>query len=162
MTGVVDLTLCNDDHSFDPVDPLAVPLEHRSPLFQSNSIESKRFESVSPVLFHVCRHHPPVYGSTEIEFKNVSSSFQFISAGTNVSSIGHSPRLLAAVWCLCTVVFIYVYVGILVSFLSVPKLRPIVNSLEDLRTSPIDWGVRHGTATESYFTVTREDNGQFN
>ena len=75
MTGVVDLTLCNDDHSFDPVDPLAVPLEHRSPLFQSNSIESKRFESVSPVLFHVCRHHPPVYGSTEIEFKNVSSSF---------------------------------------------------------------------------------------
>jgi hypothetical protein len=68
MTGVADVTLCDDDHSFDPVDSFVVPLEHWSSLFQPNSIESERLDSVPPVLFHVRRHHPPVYGSTEIEF----------------------------------------------------------------------------------------------
>jgi len=68
MAGVVDLTLRDDDHSFDPLGSFAVPLEHRSPLFQPSSIESKRFKSVPPVLFHVCRHHSPVYDSNKFKF----------------------------------------------------------------------------------------------
>lgn len=67
--------------------------------------------------------------------------------------MGLSPRLLAAVWSLSAVVLMSAYGGILTSFLSLPKLRPIITSLEDLARSHLSWGVRRGTALESLFTV---------
>jgi hypothetical protein len=76
-----------------------------------------------------------------------------IAAGQAIPSFGYAPRFLLGVWCLCAMVFIYVYVGILVSFLSIPKLRPLVDSLEDLPTSGLDWGVKQGTAQLTIFTV---------
>lgn len=71
-----------------------------------------------------------------------------------MSSLGFSPRLLGAVWCLSAVVFASAYVGNLISFLSIPKLSPIISKLEDLPGSKLDWGVQPGTALESLFTVS--------
>ena len=68
-------------------------------------------------------------------------------------STGLWPRLLATVWSLSAVVFVYVYVGTLVSFLSVPKLKPIIYRLEDLPNSKLKWSVTAGTALESLFKV---------
>lgn len=56
-------------------------------------------------------------------------------------------------WCLIVVVFNYAYTGTLVSFLSVPKLKPIISSLEDLPTSSLTLLVPKGTAFEAVFTV---------
>lgn len=43
----------------------------------------------------------------------------------------------AATWCLTSVVFIYVYTGVLTSILAVPKYVPIISNLEELATSSI-------------------------
>ena len=43
--------------------------------------------------------------------------------------------ILVAVWCLMAVVLANAYAGTLFSFLSVAKLEPIVNSLEELAHS---------------------------
>ena len=67
--------------------------------------------------------------------------------------MGFSPRILGAVWCLSAVVFASAYVGILMSFLSFPKLWPILSRLEELPGSKLKWGVQRGTALEALFTV---------
>lgn len=82
-------------------------------------------------------------------------------AGQRVSSMGFSPRILAAFWCLSAVVFASAYVGILMSFLSFPKLSPIVSRLEELPGSKLKWGVQRGTALESLFIVRRRYNLTF-
>ena len=41
-------------------------------------------------------------------------------------------RILAGVWCLMSIVIVYSYTGKLTSYLTVPKLRPIPNSFEEL------------------------------
>ena len=51
------------------------------------------------------------------------------------------------------IVFIYAYIGTLISFLSVPKLRPIISSLDDLPSSSLSWEVPRGTSLESLFMV---------
>ena len=40
-----------------------------------------------------------------------------------------------SVWCLASVVLTYLYSGCLVSFVTVPKLRPIVENLDELANS---------------------------
>ena len=66
----------------------------------------------------------------------------------------HSTDLLALFWCLIAVVFVYAYIGTLVSFLSVPKLKPIIFSLEDLPNSRLTyWVVRRGTDLDTLFMV---------
>jgi hypothetical protein len=42
---------------------------------------------------------------------------------------------VAGVWCLTMVVLVNAYTGTLMSYLTVPKLRPIVNTLEELAAS---------------------------
>ena len=74
-------------------------------------------------------------------------------AGQKLSSIGFSPRLLGAIWCLSAVVFASAYVGILVGFLSFPRLSPIISKLEELPGSKLGWGVHRGTALETLFIV---------
>ena len=61
--------------------------------------------------------------------------------------------IIALFWCVTTVVFNYAYVGIYVSFLSVPKLKPIISSLEDLPKSHLSWVVPFGTTLDSLFMV---------
>ncbi|XP_046633088.1 glutamate receptor ionotropic, kainate 3-like isoform X3 [Daphnia pulicaria] len=73
-------------------------------------------------------------------------------SGQKLSSIGFSPRLLGAFWCLSAVVFASAYVGILVGFLSFPRLSPIIGKLEELPGSKLGWGVHRGTALETLFT----------
>ncbi|EFX89946.1 hypothetical protein DAPPUDRAFT_300036 [Daphnia pulex] len=73
-------------------------------------------------------------------------------AGQKLSSIGFSPRLLGGFWCLSAVVFASAYVGILVGFLSFPRLSPIIGKLEELPGSKLGWGVHRGTALETLFT----------
>ena len=66
---------------------------------------------------------------------------------------GHSAAVLSLVWCLLAVVFIHGYIGTLMAFLSVPKLKPVIGELEDLPKSRLDWYVRRGTDLESLFLV---------
>ncbi|KAK4022871.1 hypothetical protein OUZ56_008315 [Daphnia magna] len=73
-------------------------------------------------------------------------------SGQKLPSSGFSPRLLGAFWCLSAVVFASAYVGILVGFLSIPRLSPIISSLEELPGSKLEWGVQRGTALETLFT----------
>ena len=40
-----------------------------------------------------------------------------------------------ATWCLTSIVFIYVYTGVLTSILAVPGYAPIINTLDELATS---------------------------
>jgi ionotropic glutamate receptor len=87
--------------------------------------------------------------------RDVKSSLSLYDdlAGQKLSSIGFSPRLLGAFWCLSAVVFASAYVGILVGFLSFPRLSPIIGKLEELPGSKLGWGVHRGTALETLFTV---------
>ena len=75
-------------------------------------------------------------------------------AGQKLPSIGFSPRLLGIVWCLSAVVFASAYVGILISFLRFPKLSPIIDRLEDLPGSRLQWVVQRGTALDPLFIVS--------
>jgi hypothetical protein len=67
--------------------------------------------------------------------------------------VGFSPRFLGIVWCLSAVVFASAYVEILVSFLRFPKLSPIIDRLEDLPGSHLQWVVQRGTALDPLFIV---------
>ena len=67
--------------------------------------------------------------------------------------MGFSPRFLGIIWCLSAVVFASAYVGILVSFLRFPKLSPIIDRLEDLPGSHLQWVVQRGTALDPLFIV---------
>lgn len=42
---------------------------------------------------------------------------------------------IGATWCLTSVVFIYVYTGVLTSLLAVPNYIPIINTLDELAAS---------------------------
>lgn len=56
--------------------------------------------------------------------------------GNNISpKTKFSLRLVAGLWCLMMVVLVNAYTGTLMSYLTVPKLRPIVNTLEELAAS---------------------------
>jgi len=61
--------------------------------------------------------------------------------------------LLAGAWCLSAVVFSYVYNGSLVSFLSVPQMNNVVDSLEQLVASQLAFGCRKSSSTEGLFQV---------
>lgn len=53
-----------------------------------------------------------------------------------VGPLGHASRVTAAAWCLSSVVFVYLYSGSLTSFITIPKLRPVIESLDDLAVNP--------------------------
>lgn len=46
--------------------------------------------------------------------------------------VSHSTRIAAASWCLTSVVLVYLYSGCLISFMTVPKFRPLVETLDEL------------------------------
>ncbi len=75
------------------------------------------------------------------------------AAGQQVWPGGVAPRFLAGAWCLCALIVANLYVGMLVSFMSTPRPDPVIKSIDDLATVNIDWGVRRGASTVSYFTV---------
>ena len=53
----------------------------------------------------------------------------------SVGPLGHSLRIIATVWCLSSVVLVYLYSGCLTSFITIPKLNPAIESLDDLMTN---------------------------
>ncbi len=60
----------------------------------------------------------------------------FFLKGNQISAKAQiSLRLVAGLWCLTMVVPVNAYTGTLMSYLTVPKLRPIVNTLEELAAS---------------------------
>ena len=56
-------------------------------------------------------------------------------SGYHVSLNSRATSVLVGLWCLMTVVLANGYAGTLFSFLSVAKLEPIINSLEELAMS---------------------------
>lgn len=74
-------------------------------------------------------------------------------AGQRMPDKEHSLRLLAVVWLLSSVVFVHAYVGTLMSFLSVPRLKPILRSLDELPSSGLGWFIWRGSDLESFFLV---------
>ncbi|KAI9551422.1 hypothetical protein GHT06_021755 [Daphnia sinensis] len=50
----------------------------------------------------------------------------------------HSPNsspIVLSVWCLACIVLVYLYTGVLISYLTIPKMRPIVETVEELAES---------------------------
>lgn len=84
--------------------------------------------------------------------KHFTIHFSF-SAGQKIPEKEHSLRLLAMIWFLCALVFIHAYIGTLVSFLSVPNLKPVIRSLDELPASGLGWIVWSGSDLESLFLV---------
>lgn len=74
-------------------------------------------------------------------------------AGQRVYLNGVRVRLLWALWYLMSAVFVSAYVGTLVSFLSVPKLDPIISKFEELPKSGLKWLVQNGLESYSTFLV---------
>ncbi|XP_057377911.1 glutamate receptor ionotropic, delta-2-like isoform X2 [Daphnia carinata] len=72
-------------------------------------------------------------------------------SGQKIPEKEHSLRLLAMIWFLCALVFIHAYIGTLVSFLSVPNLKPVIRSLDELPDSGLGWIVWSGSDLESLF-----------
>ncbi|KZS12967.1 putative Ionotropic receptor 7e [Daphnia magna] len=72
-------------------------------------------------------------------------------SGQKIPEKEHSLRLLAMIWFLCALVFIHAYIGTLVSFLSVPNLKPVIRSLDELPASGLGWIVWSGSDLESLF-----------
>lgn len=66
-----------------------------------------------------------------------------------------SLRLIIGIWCLITLVLLSAYGSILTSFLTVRKLEPIVNSLEELAGTrqPLKLIMLHNTPMEQRFLV---------
>lgn len=56
----------------------------------------------------------------------------YIGYRYNLKLRSRGSYILVGIWCLMAVVLANAYAGTLFSFLSVPKLEPIVNSLEEL------------------------------
>ncbi|XP_046649955.1 ionotropic receptor 93a-like isoform X1 [Daphnia pulicaria] len=71
-----------------------------------------------------------IYDHTLYTMTIIAGQGNHISAKANISL-----RLVAGVWCLTMVVLVNAYTGTLMSYLTVPKLRPIVNTLEELAAS---------------------------
>jgi hypothetical protein len=89
-----------------------------------------------------------------IKLLQSNNLFMTFSAGLAPRLSGHNPTLiLLSLWCLIVIVFIYAYIGILISFLTVPNLKPIISSLDDLPTSSLQWIARKGSAEGSLFMV---------
>ena len=86
----------------------------------------------------------------------IDSWVVYYSAGLGNRLTGHHSvsTALTSLWCLLVVVFIHAYIGTFISFLSVPKLKPIISSLDDLPTSSLTWGTPKGTSLETLFMVT--------
>lgn len=64
-----------------------------------------------------------------------------------------SAALLGWTWCLGATILTGVYVGTLVSHLTVPNLRPVVDSLSELPESQMRWAARKGVQLETIFKV---------
>lgn len=63
--------------------------------------------------------------------------------------------ILVGIWCLMAVVLANGYGGVLFSFLSVTKLEPIVNSLEELAQSKnLQLIIQHQSELDIRFLVT--------
>lgn len=66
-----------------------------------------------------------------------------------------SFRLAVGAWLLSAFVMVYAYSSIYVASLTVPKLQPIINSLQDLASSP-SWGFlseEHSLTSRIYMVV---------
>ncbi|CAL4059420.1 unnamed protein product, partial [Meganyctiphanes norvegica] len=61
-------------------------------------------------------------------------------------------RILHGVWWMISVILIYTYNGTLISFLTVPRLEALIDSLEDLAGQrEVLWTFRHATSHDSLF-----------
>ena len=58
-----------------------------------------------------------------------------IAAKESSTRSPNSSPLVGSVWCLSTVVLVYLYTSVLISYLTIPKMRPIVETTEDLAAS---------------------------
>ena len=155
----------HDPVSTDPVDSVSPPLEVQEKDWPDIYRQRSVSEPVPPVPIRLrCNNDAMWVPTSHTLVVNHANFVRILTICSNcyalrreavriVPSFGHSPRFVAAIWSLSAVVIIYLYVGTLISFLSVPKLRPIIFRLEDLPNSKLQWGVRAGTALDTLFTV---------
>ena len=71
----------------------------------------------------------------EFKFKNLSLKIEPFVIGCNFTFTSRASYIAVGIWCLMTVVLANAYAGNLLSFLSVPKLEPVINSLKELAHS---------------------------
>lgn len=65
---------------------------------------------------------------------HVNPCFAIAAKESSTRSPNSSP-LVGSVWCLSTVVLVYLYTGVLISYLTIPKMQPIVETTEELAAS---------------------------
>lgn len=58
-----------------------------------------------------------------------------IAAKDSSTRSPNSSPLVGSVWCLSSIVLVYLYTSVLISYLTIPKMRPIVETTEDLAAS---------------------------
>ena len=78
--------------------------------------------------------------------------------------MGRSKVFLAIslmTWSLTAVVLSNAYTGKIVSNLLIPKLRPVIDSLEQLPSSPLNWFISSGTTAENLFQILESDSFTF-
>ena len=73
--------------------------------------------------------------------------------GSHVRLPSRSAYIIAGVWCLMTIVLANGYAGTLFSFLSVAKLEPVINSLEELANSDVNLMIQAHTDLSKRFLV---------
>ena len=78
----------------------------------------------------------------------------FRFAGNFFPSSRLSLRLVAGTWCLVCVVLVNAYAGNLTSFLTTPKLNPIIQSFEDMaKSTQLRVSVEKGTLIHGIIMV---------
>ena len=87
---------------------------------------------------------------------------QLIFAGFDMSLKPRAGILIAVgVWCLMVVILANAYAGMLLSFLSVTKLEPAINSLEELANSKsCQLLIQGGSDVTNQFLVSRSSNSR--
>ena len=77
-----------------------------------------------------CKHFNQIVINLNLKFPISHFSAYFIRLNSR-----RAIRIVVGVWCLITVVLANAYAGTLLSFLSIKKLGPVINSLDELAQS---------------------------
>ncbi|XP_066970156.1 uncharacterized protein [Macrobrachium rosenbergii] len=87
-------------------------------------------------------------------FRYVSDCALILAGQGNQMKQNESIRVMSAVWLTVSMIVIYTYTGNLIAFLTVPKIRNLINSLEELANQrEVLWTYRAKTAHDELFST---------
>ena len=91
---------------------------------------------------------------SELSFSLVQDSICLIPSAQQCPDYKLSSRIVAALWCLTSVILVNSYTTTLVSYMTSTKLVPVIDSIEDLAAKPdYQFMVETSTSFESTMLV---------